>query len=164
MSDSPLPHKKNRKKVSFNKSVDVREFDSEEDVTCIYQITSREIKEFNGLTLLSHIVDNIVHDYFDMQNIKTVCDIERSLNRGFDMFVSANPETVDILNKDLIVNVENMVQCICDKISEAVLHNPNCSIYVINTGGGRGAQIQSIHIPHMRRLADLIARFVDSIE
>ena len=164
MSDHFHSDRKLRKNVSFNELVDVIEFDDEENATCIYSTKKQEIKKFNGIPLTPYIVDNIINDYFDVHNIKTVDDVEQSLNRSFDMFILANPDATDVLSKEIIVNVKNIIQDACTKISDIALHNPEKCICVVNNGGSRGSQISSAHIPHMKRLIHLITCFIDIID
>ena len=162
-------HKPIRKNVSFNKLVDVKEFDKEENSTQIHTVAKQKIKEINGLSFVSFIVDNIVYNYFNVQNIKTVSDVGNSLNKSFDIFVSLNPDTNYVLRKKFIICVKNMIQLTCDKISEIVSHDSHDShdshgISIICKGGGRGMQVCDIHIPHMKKLTNLLSDFIDSIE
>jgi hypothetical protein len=153
-----------RKNVSFNQLVDVKEFDEEEDSTQIHTMENQKIKEIDGLSLVSFIIDDIIYNYFNVHNIKTIYDVEESLHKSFEMFISINPDTTDVLDKESIICVKNMIQLTCDKINEKNLQEPNGGVFIIRTGGGRGNKLCKIHIPHIQKLISLINEFIENIE
>mmetsp|Transcript_1298 Transcript_1298/g.1955 ORF Transcript_1298/g.1955 Transcript_1298/m.1955 type:complete len:221 (+) Transcript_1298:416-1078(+) len=106
-------------------------------------------KSHDGLRPSSRILDALVYGYFESQSISGASDIRSLILERFGGSSYATP--------DVLVEVHEKLVCLCDRAQNLA---DFCSMPVLLHGGGRGLQLQSIHRPHLVRLAKLFKHFL----
>ena len=157
MTDNSSPTKKIKRTVSFNNTVDIKEFNLEDNIIQESSILKEDIKTVDGISLVSYIVDNIMYDYFQIQHITTVYDVAKSIENSFDKYTKMNSDAVITLNREIVLEVKNYIERTCDKINNT---SPYENIPVLNSGGGRGVRLQMVNMAHLYKLISFIDKFM----
>jgi len=108
-------------------------------------------KVHDGPRPSSQCLDAVVFAYFQTQCISTANDIECLIKQEF----SNQKFETTVLN-----SVLNKLTALCQRVSQLKAFT---SMPVLIEGGGRGLQLQNIHLPHLLRLASIFQHFVTGL-